>query len=81
MACPAVSIPNVDAARWAQLKAAALSKAGVDITQDHGAYEGHGFRVTWDYDGSELAIKVTDHPFFISCDFVNGMISHGISSL
>ena len=88
MTCPAITIPSVDAAEWERLKIIAQQRAGVRISADSGEYRiqgayTNGFRVSWLYvpDASALTIQVLDHPPFISCDYINSMIAHGISLL
>jgi len=81
MTCPPITMHNIDAAEWLRLKAMAQAKTGVSVASDSGTYTGHGFTVTWGYIDGTLSILITNHPTFVSCDYVNGLIRHGIASL
>ena len=83
MTCPSVTFPSVDAAEWERLKAVAQNRINVVVAFDSGEHSASGFRVSWLYmpDANALTIQVLDHPPFISCDFINSMITQGISLL
>jgi hypothetical protein len=81
--CSPVVINGVDSAEWARIVAAAASRAGFGVTGDRGTYDGHGFRVSWDYEPASetLTVTVMDMPPLLSCDYVNQMIEHGVRAL
>lgn len=58
----------VSPARWQNLKAAVLAKSGVNITDDKGMAEGHGIKLSYDFNlaTGELTLQTLDKPFYLS---------------
>lgn len=54
--------------RWQNLKAGVLAKSGVDINDDKGTAEGHGIKISYEYDPitHELTLQTLDKPFYLS---------------
>lgn len=82
MSCLPVVIAGVSPEGWKRIKDAALLKLGFEVSTDQGFYDGHGFRVTWDYvPPGTLTFTVLESPLLLACDYINQMIEHGIRSL
>jgi hypothetical protein len=86
MACDPVVFKNVDANAWDCLKQKATQYAQghnfpLPPLNDTGSVSHSGFSATWAYDSNAatLTITCTNHPFFVSCNFVNGHVQTGIA--
>ena len=86
MACPPVVFNKVDANAWQSLKQKAAQYAQshnfpVPPLNDTGNVSHSGFSAEWTYDANAqtLTITCTAHPFFVSCNFVNGHVQTGIT--
>lgn len=58
----------VSPARWQNIKSAVLAKSGVSITDDKGTAEGHGIKLSYDFNlaTGELTLQTLDKPFYLS---------------
>jgi hypothetical protein len=86
MACPPVVFNNVDANAWACLKQKATAYAQknnypLPPLNDTGSASHMGFSAAYVYDAASatLTITCTGHPFFFSCDMINGHVQGGIA--
>ena len=54
--------------RWERLKAALLEKFGIAIGEDKGIAEGHGIKLSYEYDAAAkvLTLQTLDKPFYLS---------------
>jgi hypothetical protein len=58
----------VSPARWQNIKSALLAKSGVNITEDKGTAEGHGIKISYEFNlvTGELTLQTLDKPFYLS---------------
>lgn len=60
------TFPNIDAAKWARIKAAVKDKAGIDISADFGVASAKGITISWNYVPAiqVLVIKLVKRSFY-----------------
>lgn len=68
--------------RWQKLKAGLLARSGVDITDEKGTAEGHGIKISYDYNPAtlELTLQTLDKPFYLSEGVIDEQIHKFVES-
>jgi hypothetical protein len=81
-ACPSQTFPNVTPEHFATIEKKAQG-AGVPIQGNAGTASSFGGEFTWTYDpaASQLTITVTQTPFLMNCESVNGRIKSLVESI
>ena len=74
-ACSSLTYVNVDAAKWANIKAVVLAEMPTLAPMaDAGSGEHDGVTIAWVYADNTLTLTATDSPWWASCSMINGEI-------
>ena len=75
MACPAITLSGITAAKYQTLLAKAAAQ-GLQLAGPSGSTEFQGMQFTWNYDfaSDSLTIQCTDKPIFVPCGMIESRI-------